>query len=85
MRGTGRCTRCALRISAGTAPVMASALASRNWEALRRHCARAFDRSRTTTAVPLETALRAARGQIAGSGVPTVLQDPDAARAEDLR
>ncbi len=85
MRCAGRCTCRTLRISAGSSPVMASARAGRIPEAIWRHDARAFDRSRTITPVPRETALRAARGQIARSGVPKVRQDPDAAQVEDLR
>jgi integrase len=67
---TGRHTYCSLQIHAGTSPVIVAVLAGNSPEVIWKHYAREFDRSRTTDPVPLETAPRAAREQVARSDVP---------------
>ncbi len=71
---TGRHTRCSLQIHAGASPVIVAALAGNSPEVIWNHDAREFDRSPTTDPAPLETALRAAREQVARSDVPKLFR-----------
>jgi hypothetical protein len=74
---TGRHTYISLQVHAGLSPVIVAALAGNSPEVLWKHDAREFDRSRTTKAVSLEAALRAARRQVAQSGRRMVTAQPD--------
>jgi integrase len=72
---TGRHTYISLQIHAGLSPVIVAALAGNSAEIIRKHYAREFDRSRTAKPVPLASALRAARRQVARSSVREVFAD----------
>lgn len=57
--------------------MIVAALAGNSPEVIWKHYAREFDRSRSTKAVSLEAALKAARRVVAKSGATTVRQRGD--------
>ena len=69
---TGRHTYISLQVHAGLSPVIVAALAGNRPEVTWRHYARELDRSRTTKAVSLDAALKAARRAVAKTGAAIV-------------
>jgi len=70
---TGRRTDISLMIHAGVSPVLvAAAVGHTSGETIWKHYARVFDGARTTGAVPMDHAVRAARRAVRRNSLPAV-------------
>jgi hypothetical protein len=79
-----RHTYISLQVHAGLSPIIVAALAGNSPEVIWKHYAREFDRSRTTKAVSLDAALKAARRAVAQTGATIVRPRGDLAGLDQV-